>query len=208
MNITDALNWRFAAKRMNGQQVPQEKLDRILEAARLAPSSYGLQPYSVFVIKSAALREKIRPIAFDQPQISESSHLLVFAAHEDVNGDDVDDFIRLTAETQGTDVSELGAYRTMIKGAVNRFSPEEKLHWATKQAYISLGTTVTAAALEQIDASPMEGFDKDALDQLLGLKEKNMRSLVLLALGYRDQNDHHALLKKVRRSRDELFIHL
>lgn len=208
MNITDALNWRFATKRMNGEKVPQDKLERIIEAARLAPSSYGLQPYSVFVIEDAKLREKIRPMAFDQPQITESSHLLVFAAHDNVNEGHVDDFIRLTAETQDTDVSDLDDYKAMIKGAVNRFSAEEKFHWATKQAYISLGTAVTAAAFEQIDASPMEGFDKDALDQLLGLKERNLRSLVLLALGYRDDNDHHAELKKVRRSREQMFIHM
>ncbi|WP_432470332.1 NAD(P)H-dependent oxidoreductase [Amphritea sp. HPY] len=208
MNITDALNWRFATKRMNGEKVPQDKLERILEAARLAPSSYGLQPYSVFVIEDQGLKEKIRPIAFDQPQIIESSHLLIFAAHDNVNEGHVDDFIRLTAQAQGTDVSDLDDYKAMIKGAVNRFSTVEKMHWATKQAYISLGTAVTAAAFERIDASPMEGFDKDALDQLLGLKERNMRSLVLLALGFRDANDHHAALNKVRRSSEEMFIHM
>jgi len=208
MNITDALNWRFAAKRMSGQTVPQDKLNRILEAARLAPSSYGLQPYSVLVIEDQALRQKIRPVAFDQPQVTESSHLLVFAAHDNVDEDHVDDFIRLTAEVQGTDVSDLDDYKAMINGAVTRFSAEEKLHWATKQAYIALGTAVTAAAFEQIDASPMEGFDKDALDRLLGLKEKSLRSLVLLALGYRDENDHHAILKKVRRSSEDMFIHM
>lgn len=208
MNITDALNWRFATKRMNGEKVPQDKLERILEAARLAPSSYGLQPYSVFVVEDQGLKEKIRPIAFDQPQITESSHLLLFAAHDNINEGHVDDFIQLTVEAQGAELAELDDYKAMIKGAVNRFSAEEKLHWATKQAYISLGTAVTAAAFEQIDASPMEGFDKDALDQLLGLKERNLRSLVLLALGYRDENDHHAVLKKVRRSSDDMFIHI
>lgn len=208
MNITDALNWRFATKRMSGEKVPKDKLERVLEAARLAPSSYGLQPYSVIVIEDQKLKEKISSIGFDQPQITQSSHLLVFAAHDNISEDNIDDFIQLTAETQGTNVSELDSYKAMIKGAVNRFSSEEKLHWASKQAYISLGTAVTAAAFEQIDASPMEGFDKDALDQLLGFKERGLNSLVMLALGFRHENDHHAGMKKVRRSSTEMFIHM
>ena len=101
MNVTDALNWRFAAKRMNGQKVPQEKLDRILDAAHLAPSAYGLQPYTVLVIEDPKLRAKISPVAFDQPQIKESSHLLVFAAHDSINEEQVNEFIQLTAQQRG-----------------------------------------------------------------------------------------------------------
>ncbi|MEH6578714.1 MAG: NAD(P)H-dependent oxidoreductase [Amphritea sp.] len=209
MNITDALNWRFAAKRMNGQKVPQYKVQRILDAAHLAPSSYGLQPYSVLVIEDQGLREKILPVAFNQPQVTEASHLLVFAAQNTVDDGHVDDFIRLTAEQRGIPLADLTDYRAMISNAVNSFAEEEKLHWAAKQAYIALGISVTAAAFEQVDASPLEGFDKDALDSLLGLREKGLRSLVMLALGYRDtHNDHHASFKKVRKPREEMFIHL
>ncbi|MFC3282117.1 nitroreductase family protein [Litchfieldella rifensis] len=210
MSITEALHWRYATKRMNGQKVPQEKVDRILEAARLAPSSYGLQPYAVLVIEDEALREMISPAAFHQPQITESSHLLVFAAWDSVHATHVDDFIRLTAEERGMHLADLEDYSNAIKGAVNGFSsPEERFHWAAKQAYLSLGAALAAAAVEQVDASPMEGFDPASLDALLGLEEHGLRSVVLMALGYRDiENDRLAGLKKVRWPREKLFIHL
>lgn len=210
MTVTDALNWRYATKRMNGQKVPPEKLDRILEAARLAPSSYGLQPYSILVIESKALREAISPVAFNQPQITESSHLLVFAAWDFVHEGHVDEFIQLTAKERDMDPADLEGYGNMIKGAVGGFSsPEESFHWAAKQAYLSLGTALVAAAAEQVDASPMEGFDPVGLDQLLGLKAKNLRSVVLMAIGYRDTNtDRLAGLNKVRWPEEKFVVHL
>ncbi|GGO84600.1 nitroreductase [Marinobacterium nitratireducens] len=210
MNIVEALNWRYAAKRMNGRKVPHEKVERILEAARLAPSSYGLQTYSILVIEDPALREKIRVLAYDQPQITESSHLLVFAAWENINETHVDDFIRMTAAARGLKLTELEGYRQAINGTVNGFaSSDEQLHWAARQAYISLGTALTAAATEQVDASPMEGFDAAGLDDLLSLREQGLRSVVLLALGYRDTgSDRQAGMTKVRWPRERMFIHL
>lgn len=210
MNITEALSWRYAAKRMNGQKVPPEKVDRILEAARLAPSSYGLQPYSVLVVEDEALREKIRPVALNQPQITESSHLLVFAAWDTVTEDHVDEFIRLTADERGINPADLDDYRNMIKGTVSGFpSPRENFHWAAKQAYLALGTALVEAAVQRVDASPMEGFDPERLDELLGLRERNLRSVVLMALGYRNtEKDWLAGLKKVRWPREKLVVHL
>ncbi|SDL82518.1 Nitroreductase [Franzmannia pantelleriensis] len=210
MSLIDALNWRYATKRMNGEQVPQPQLDRILEAVRLAPSSYGLQPYSVLVIKDRALRERISPVAFDQPQITESSHLLVFAAWEPVEESHVDDFIQLTAEIRNLPTEALASYAGAIKETVNGFgSNQDKFQWAAKQAYLALGTALAAAAMEGIDASPMEGFDPAALDDLLGLREQNLRSVALMALGYRDSSaDRHAGLEKVRWPRERLFLHM
>lgn len=210
MNIIDALNWRYATKRMNGRKVPQEKIERILEALRLAPSSYGLQTYSVLVIEDQAIREKIRQIAYDQPQITESSHLLVFSAWKNVGESNVDDFIRMVSEDRGQAVEDLQGYRDSILGAIDSFaSAEDKHHWISKQAYIALGTALTAAATELVDASPMEGFDAMALDQMLGLNDKGLRSVVLLALGYRDsERDRQASMKKVRWPKEKLFIHV
>ncbi|PAU75492.1 nitroreductase family protein [Halomonas salipaludis] len=210
MNLIDALNWRYATKRMNGKQVPQAQLDRILEAVRLAPSSYGLQPYSVLVIEDRALRERISPVAFGQPQITESSHLLVFAAWEPVEEAHVDDLIELTAETRDLPAEALTAYAGAIKETVNGFaSDQDKFQWAAKQAYLALGTALAAAAMEGIDASPMEGFDPAALDDLLGLREQNLRSVALMALGYRDSEaDRYADLAKVRWPREKLFIQM
>lgn len=210
MNLIDALHWRYATKRMTGERVPQAKFERILEAIRLAPSSYGLQPYSVLVIESQALRERIKPVAFNQPQITESSHLLVFAAWHSVEESHVDELIRLTAVERDMDPADMEAYKNTIKGTVKAFaSAQDKLHWASKQAYLALGTALTAAAVECIDASPMEGFDPVELDQLLELEARGLRSVALLALGYRDvEADRYAGLTKVRWPRERLFVHL
>lgn len=210
MSITEALNWRYAAKRMNGEKIAPDKLNRILEAARLAPSSYGLQPYSVLVVGDKALRQKIQSVACQQPQITECSHLLVFAAWDSVDERHVDEFIRLTAGERGMSLADLEDYKSTINGTVSGFaSAAERFHWAAKQAYLSLGTTLAAAAAEQVDATPMEGFDSARLDELLELREKNLRSVVLMALGYRDtENDWLVDLKKVRWPRSKLFTYL
>lgn len=200
MTILDALHWRYATKRMNGQPVPQEKLDVILEAARLAPSSFGLQPYSIMVVADPALREKIREVAVPQPQVTEGSHLLVFATWNAIHDGQVDDFITHVADERGLPLESLDGYRDAIKAAIAKHPTQEaRLQWAAKQAYIALGTALVAAATERVDATPMEGFDPQALDDVLGLEQKGLRSVVVMALGYRDtENDRMASLKKVR----------
>ena len=200
MTVLDALHWRYATKRMNGQPVPQEKLDVILEAARLAPSSFGLQPYSIMVVADPALREKIREVAVPQPQVTEGSHLLVFATWNAIHDGQVDDFIAHVADERGLPLESLDGYRDAIKAAIAKHPTQEaRLQWAAKQAYIALGTALVAAATERVDATPMEGFDPQALDDVLGLEQKGLRSVVVMALGYRDtENDRMASLKKVR----------
>ncbi|MCG7600226.1 NAD(P)H-dependent oxidoreductase [Halomonas sp. McH1-25] len=200
MTVLDALHWRYATKRMNGQPVPEEKLDVILEAARLAPSSFGLQPYSIMVVADPALREKIREVAVPQPQVTEGSHLLVFATWNAIHDGQVDDFIAHVADERGLPLASLDGYRDAIKAAIAKHPTQEaRLQWAAKQAYIALGTALVAAATERVDATPMEGFDAQALDDVLGLEQKGLRSVVVMALGYRDtENDRMASLKKVR----------
>lgn len=208
MPVIEALHWRYAAKHMNGNKVPQSTLDNILEAARLAPSSYGLQPYSMLVVDDATLRERIRRVACDQPQVSECSHLLVFAAWDAVNDRHIDELIALTATARNLDPVELEGYRQALHDAVAGLStPGLRHQWAARQAYIALGTALTAAAAERIDASPMEGFDPVALDSLLGLEQKGLRSVVLLALGYRDtQHDRLAGMAKVRWPKERFIV--
>ena len=206
--ILDALNWRYATKRMNGRKVPSDKVRRILEAARLAPSAFGLQPYSILVIEDAELRARVRPIADDQPQITESSHLLVFAVWNPIPEARVDEFIELTAAERAVPVAVLEEFRESILRTLRGLeSLEEQLHWARRQAYISLGIALVTAAVERVDATPMEGFDPAALDELLGLGERGLRSVALLALGYRDSGtDWLAGMKKVRWQHDRLII--
>ncbi|MCE6989229.1 NAD(P)H-dependent oxidoreductase [Dyadobacter sp. CY323] len=205
--LIEKLNWRYATKRMNGQVVPAETLDNILQAINLAPSSVGLQPYNVLVIGNKDVKEKIYNIANKQPQILESSHVLVFAAWEKVTAESIAKYIQLIASTRDIRVESLSAFHNSINGGILSRTEEVNFQWAARQAYIGLGHALVAAATEQVDATPMEGFDAAALDELLGLKEKGLRSVVIMTLGYRDnQNDPLVRAKKVRRPHEEFFI--
>lgn len=206
MELLNALEWRYASKKMNGQQVPEEKVERILEAIRLAPSSMGLQPYNVLVIKDPKVKKQILPIAHNQQQIVDSSHLLVFAAWDKITPDHVDDYVNLTATTRNITVGSLEPFKNILVNIANR-PQQENYEWAARQSYIAFATAIAAAAEERVDATPMEGFNNEALDDLLGLKEKGLRSITLLPLGYRDtENDWLVKFPKVRRQKENLFI--
>ncbi|MFY9150642.1 MAG: NAD(P)H-dependent oxidoreductase [Prolixibacteraceae bacterium] len=209
MSVLNDLKWRYATKRMNGQKVPAEKLENILEAIQLAPTSIGLQPFTVLVVEDAELKEKIAPAIYNQPQITEGSHVLVFAAWTELTDKSIDKYINHIASLRGIPVESLDGIKNMILGAREGKTPEQILNWNARQAYIALGFGLVVAAQEQVDATPMEGFDPDALDTALGLKEKGLRSTVVMALGYRDsQNDYLSSAAKVRRSKEELFVRL
>ena len=209
MSLIQALEWRYAAKRMNGQKVPQEKINTILEAIRLSASSMGLQPYNILVIEDPKLREKIKAVANNQPQITESSLLLIFAAWDNVTPAHIEEFINNTAEVRGVSLESLAGFKNSLLSIANTNTPEQSFQWAARQAYIAFGTAIAAAATEKVDATPMEGFNAAALDELLNLKEKGLRSVTLLPLGYRDTaNDWLASQKKVRRDKDKLFLEL
>lgn len=207
MNFLEALEWRYATKRMTGESVPEATLERILDATRLAPSSYGLQPYTIKVISDRALLERIHDEAAPQPQVKECSHLLVFATKTDLDDSTVDRYMELTASERGVAVADLSGFAEAIKGTINGFATTaEKQAWAAKQAYIALGFTLAAAAVERIDASPMEGFNPSALDQTLQLDKENLSSVVIAALGYRDTElDQMANAPKVRRPLPQLI---
>jgi nitroreductase / dihydropteridine reductase len=209
MSTLTNLKWRYATKRMNGQKVPAGKLENILEAIQLAPTSIGMQPFTVLVIEDAELRAKIAPAIYNQPQITEGSHVLVFAAWKEYSNENVDKYIDHIASLRGIPVESLSGMRDMITGAISGKTPEQLLNWNMRQAYIALGFGLVVAAEEQVDATPMEGFDPDALDALLGLQEKGLRSTVILTLGYRDaEKDYLSAAAKVRRDKAELFVRL
>ena len=209
MHLLEALQWRYAVKRMTGERLPQEKVDNILEAARLAPTADGIQPFTILQITDRQLLEKIKPIANNQAQIMEASHLLVFAAWDDVTSRHIDAvFDRVAAErglTPGAQQEKVEKLKKRFEG----YTPEYRGQWAARQTYLALGIAIAAAALEKVDAVPMEGFRPAELDQFLGLPEKGLRSYALMALGYRDvANDRLVHLKKVRRPKEELVINL
>jgi nitroreductase len=208
MSIIDALNWRYATKRMNGDIIPKEKMDVILKAISLAPSSLGLQPYSVIIAESRQLLEKIKPVARMQPQITEASALLVFAAWDNLTEERIDAYIKRISTVRNVNEDSLKQIRVMLETQLKN-GAEENFAWNARQAYIALGIGLVAAAEENIDSTPMEGFDHEKLDEILQLREKGFRSVVLLALGYRDgTNDYLVKLKKVRRENDKLFTRM
>lgn len=209
MSTLKNLKWRYATKRMNGQKVPAEKLENILEAIQLAPTSLGLQPFSVIVVEDPEVRAKIASAIYNQPQITEGSHVLVFAAWKEYSNDKVEEYLNHIASLRGMPVAALDGMKNMISGSISGKTPEQLLNWNMRQAYIALGFGLVAAAVEEVDATPMEGFDPDALDLALGLAEKGLHSTVILTLGYRDAaNDYLNGAAKVRRDKEELFIRI
>ena len=205
MSLKDSLSWRYATKRMTGGKVPREKVDKILEAIRLAPTSFGLQPFKVIVIEDEKLREEIFNTACQQPQIKEASHVLVFAANKKVTAEQVQEYMELIATTRGIPVKSLDGFKAMFDGIVAG-TAEQNFVWTARQAYLAFGVGIVAAALEQVDATPMEGFNPQAMDKILGLEEQNLGSTTILTLGYRDEaNDSLVKAAKVRKSMDKLF---
>jgi nitroreductase len=207
MNLIESLEWRYATKRMNGEQIPDEKLQHILDAVQLAPSSFGLTPYNVILVQDPAIKEKLTTHCFNQPQIKESSALLIFAPWKNINDGHVDTYMHEIATTRGIPAEALADFGNMIKGKVNNSSPEDLHVWASKQAYIALGFGLAAAAVEAIDSTPMEGFNPAGVNEVLGLEAKGLSAVCILALGYRDApHDYLANAKKVRRDKEKLFI--
>lgn len=199
MQLLEALNWRYATKKMNGKPVPQDKVDKILDAAQLAPTSSGLQPFKVIVITNAELKAKIHPIAFNQSQILDGSHLLVFAAWDNYTSKRIEDVFAHIAAERGISASTFDSYCNRLKDMYLSRSAEQNFEHAARQAYIAFGLAIAAAAELQVDATPMEGFDNTALDTLLELPQQGLKSVTLLPLGYRDvENDWLVNQKKVR----------
>jgi nitroreductase / dihydropteridine reductase len=209
MDIIQALNWRYATKRMTGQTVPKETINKIIEAARLAPSGIGLQPYEIIMVTNPEWKAKILPVAMSQPQVIQSSHLLVFAAWQNYSVARINKVFDYLNEQRKQPAPASDAHRNFAISYFGKMTEEEQFHHAAKQANIALGLALATAALEQVDATPMEGFNALALDKLLGLKEKGLRSSMLLAIGYRDEvNDWNLQLKKIRKPLAELVTEL
>ncbi len=208
MSLIEQLNWRYATKRMNSTKVPQDKVDKIKEAIRLTPTSFGLQGFKVIEIEDAALRQKIYNEACQQPQILEGSNIFIFAAYKKITAELVDEYMQNTAKTRSIPVESLADFRAAFDGAVAG-SEEQNFLWNAKQTYIALGTGLVAAAAEQVDATPMEGFNPAALDEILGLSQQNLGAVSILVLGYRDAvKDKYASATKVRKSTEDLYMKL
>ena len=201
------LLWRYATKKMDPKRtVPEEKIERILEAARLAPSSSGLQPYEIIVVSNLDVRKRIKPKAWGQSQITDCSHLLVFAAWDNYTAERINQMFDLTNAERGGSNDGWENYRQQLLGSYPARDPQTNFEHAARQAYIGLGAALIAAAFEQVDSTPMEGFDPKALDDILNLPERGLRSVAIMPLGYRDEDqDWLVKLKKVRRPRQQFI---
>jgi nitroreductase len=207
MKLIEALEWRYAVKKMNGNKIPADKLNTIIEATRLAPSGFGLTPYTIIVVEDDEIRKKLHPAFYNQSQVVDCSAVIIFAAWNSITEKEVGEYMQDIAEQRGVPVESLNDFAGNINGSFKKLTPEQARVWADKQTYLALGFSLVAAAAEQVDATPMEGFSPDAVDAVLGLKELGLHSAVALTLGYRDAaNDYLVNAKKVRRTQDKLVI--
>jgi nitroreductase/dihydropteridine reductase len=207
--LLNQLNWRYATKKMDPTKaVPQDKLDIIIEAIRMAPTSSGTQPFELLVVTNPQKLDAIQKAAGDQAQITDGSHLLVFAAWDNYSADRIDEVVDLNVEARG-DLPMLHAYYDNLKSNYVPRDAEVNYAHAARQAYIALGVALVAAAEQEIDSTPMEGFDPAKVDEILGLKERGLRSVVLLPLGFRDPTSDWLLpMKKVRKPISAIVTHV
>jgi len=206
--IKDA-NWRYATKKFDTtKKVSTEDLETLKEAIRLSASSYGLQPYKVFIIENPELRAKIQPVARGQTQIVDASQLIVFANMTNFSDADIDASLSLTAETRGLPADALKGYGDFMKSKIGALSEDVRNTWTSKQTYLALGNLLNAAAELRIDVTPIEGFEPEKVNEILGLTKLGLNASVLATIGYRHEDDATQHYAKVRKSNEELFINL
>ena len=204
--LIEALEWRYACKKFDtDKRISDTDLDTILDSIQLTPSSYGLQPIKVLLIETKELREQIKPIAWNQAQVVDASHLLVFCHYTALSESYVDQHVSLMASTRNLPIEKLHGFGTHVKSSIATMDADHVNQWTGKQTYIALGQVLLSCALLKIDATPMEGFDRKALDELLDLSKDGLSTSLLCPIGYRHAEDPYITLKKVRKTKDALF---
>lgn len=207
-SLHETLMWRYATKVFDTtKKVSNETINELLDAARLSPSWYGVQPWKFILIEDPSLRQKLRAASYDQSQVTDASHFVVFAAKTGYSEKDVDAYIESTAKLQGVSPSDLTPLREGIMGSiVNRLQGAALANFAMNQTHIALGFFLEAAALKKVDACPMGGFDPAAYDEILGLRELGLHAAVIVAVGYRSGDDKAATRTKSRFPLEEVVI--
>ena len=202
MNILNSLNWRYAVKKFNNDKVPQNDIDELIEAVRLTPSSYGLQPFKLIVVESDDIRSKLLQHSMGQGKVKESSHLFIFAYKNNFNESDINEYFQLFSQQRNISQEQLAGFQEHVKSAILGLPEQDKKNWAINQTYVALGNLLTVAALKQIDTCPMGGFVADGFDRVLGLSEKQLSCAVICAIGYRSTLDESSSYTKVRLSHE------
>lgn len=208
MSFIKALNWRYAVNQFSDSQLSEKQIHGLIESVRLAPSAYGIQPYKLLIVKNPALRTECVASSFGQAKVAQSSHLLVFAHQKRLTSTDIDCFISNLANSQGKSVSDLALYKQQISDDLLSKTENQQAIWAAQQCYIGLGTLLFFAALNNIDACPMTGFDVAGIDRILGLAEQGLSAAILCPIGFRSPKDASAIRSKYRLSQDQLVVRL
>jgi len=190
---------------MTGEKISEDKVDQIIEAISLSPTSSGLQPFEVIVVTNQEVKDKIRPVSWNQSVVSDCSHLLVFAAWDQYTEERINHMFDMVNKVRGFKNEGWENYRQQLLSIYPKQDPEVSFQHAARQAYIAFTNAINAAAFLGIDATPLEGFEPTKVDEILNLKEKGLRSCVMLPIGYRDADkDWLVNLKKVRKPKEEL----
>lgn len=201
------LEWRYATKKFDpAKKISEKELQEILESLRLAPSSFGLQPWKFLVIEDPKIRQALVEHSWNQSQVAEASHLIVLCGLKTLDAAYVKKYIHDTVQTRGVTEESLAGYEQMMLGFVKKLSPEQLKSWTKNQVYLALGFLMSECARRKIDTCPMEGFDSEAYDQILNLKALDLHSVVLCPIGHRAADDKHAALKKVRFSAEHVIV--
>lgn len=206
MNVIEALNWRYAVRKFSQQRLDDEKVQELLSATRLSATSYGLQPFRLIEVNDLELRKELLRYAMGQDKVVDCSHLIVIAVQTDIGDELVDSYIKSVEKKRGIAGDDLQGLADHIKNIFANMNAEQKREWAYQQAYIALGTMLTAAATMKIDACPMTGFEAEGFNQVLSLAELGLESVVICALGERHPDDSNARLAKVRYDHSEMVI--
>lgn len=203
------MKWRYSTNNFDtNKKLTSEQLDELLQTIILSPSSFGLQPWKFILVNNPEVRAKLQEAGYGQAKISESSHLIVFAVEKNIDDALVDKYIKSVSDVRGVPVEDLKGYADMIKGAISYKAPEQRVEWATRQAYIALGVLITAGATLGIDVAPMEGFDPKKFDEILGLGKLNLETKVMASIGFRLESDPSLKNKKVRFSKEDVVIEI
>jgi len=207
MNIINSLEWRYAIKKFDSaKKLSNQQIKTLKKAFNLTPTSFGLQPIKMIVIENKELQEKFVELSYFQRQVADASHLLIICIKNDTTSEDINSYFNLEKETRNIEESTISNFRKQLLEMYKNKTVEERNLSAIYQAYIALGNLMTVCAIEKIDACPIEGFIPKKVDELLNLKELNLSSVLLLPVGYRDENDIMNSMKKVRKPLNEMVI--
>lgn len=205
-NFIENQNWRYATKKFDAtKKISATDLELLKKAIQLSSSSYGLQLYKVFIIENPAIREQLKPVSWNQAQIVDASHLFVFANIVDVQDNHIDAYVENVAKTRGVDIETLKGYSDFMKSKIVTLPVEEKAVWTSKQTYLALGNLINASAELKIDVTPMEGFDAEKYNEILGLTQLGLNASLVAPAGYRHEDDSTQHSQKVRKPIEELF---